>query len=314
MKGCCNKEYSTTRLLSSEPPIMEKKDGEIIEPMLFLPENRKRQGEGGLRTKGYFKRSYPGKPLISIITVVYNGEEHIEETIRSVIGQSYDNVEYIVIDGGSTDGTVDVIRKYEEYIDYWVSESDDGIYDAMNKGIMLAAGEWINFMNSGDTLYDKTTLADIAAQITTDTDLIYGDAEMRYRTFKRKRLSLPISEISKGMCFCHQSMYVRTALHRQHLYNLSYTICADYDFICKVYKNKSKFMKLDRVLASCSTEGVSDRQSTELLKQALRISCAHFSSESAKDIYRKKILMSRIKNVFKRYLPNNIVETIKRIK
>lgn len=88
-------------------------------------------------------------PLITVITVVLNGEGHLEETMQSVLNQTYPNVEYIIVDGGSTDGTLDIIRKYGDRIDYWVSEKDKGIYDAMNKGIKVALGSWINFMNGG---------------------------------------------------------------------------------------------------------------------------------------------------------------------
>jgi hypothetical protein len=108
------------------------KEDEKFDTYLFLPEGENRQGEGGLRIKGYFKKSLDNKPSISIITVVYNGEKYLEETIKSVITQTYDNVEYIIIDGGSTDGTLDIIKKYEDYIDYWVSEKDGGMYNAIN--------------------------------------------------------------------------------------------------------------------------------------------------------------------------------------
>ena len=96
--------------------------------------------------------------LISVVTVSYNAVSTIEQTILSVINQTYPNVEYIIIDGGSTDGTVDIIKKYADKIAYWVSEPDKGIYDAMNKGVVVATGEWINFMNAGDIFTDSDVI------------------------------------------------------------------------------------------------------------------------------------------------------------
>ncbi len=98
-------------------------------------------------------------PLVTIVTVSYNVVSTIERTILSVVNQTYSNIEYIIIDGGSTDGTVDIIKKYMDKIAYWVSEPDKGIYDAMNKGILMAKGQWINFMNSGDYLYSNDVIS-----------------------------------------------------------------------------------------------------------------------------------------------------------
>ena len=157
-----NHNFSTTRKLTSAPP----------QYPILSPPNLERKGEGGLRTKGYFKNSYGETselsekftvPLVTIITVVFNGEKHLEQTIQSVISQTYDNVEYIIIDGGSTDGTVDIIRKYEEVIDYWVSELDAGISDAMNKGISLATGILINHLHAGDKFAADTTLSSVVS-------------------------------------------------------------------------------------------------------------------------------------------------------
>ena len=116
-----------------------------------------RMGEGGLRMQGYLKKAYEHKPLISIVTVVLNDAKHLEQAIKSVLGQTYDNIEYLIIDGGSTDGTLDIIRKHEKAIDYWVSEPDSGIYDAMNKGVSLATGDLIALLNSDDWYETKTS-------------------------------------------------------------------------------------------------------------------------------------------------------------
>ena len=142
---CIDKNYSTTRLLTREQPSIENNPEDKFESVLFLPEGEDRKGDGGLRTKGLFKTGLADKPLVTVVTVVFNGEKHLEETIQSVINQTYDNVEYIIIDGGSTDGTVDIIKKYEDKISYWISESDKGISDAFNKGVTSVTGEYINF-------------------------------------------------------------------------------------------------------------------------------------------------------------------------
>jgi len=138
-----NQKYSTTKLL-----ITEKTDNKTI----LLSANKYRKAEGGLRTRGYYKKSYKGKPLISIVTVVYNGEKFLEEAIESVINQNYDNIEYIIIDGCSTDNTIDIIKKYDDQIDYWVSEPDHGQSDAFIKAFSICHGKWISWLNGDDIL------------------------------------------------------------------------------------------------------------------------------------------------------------------
>jgi len=145
-----NENFSTTRWLTKEKPAIKTNTEDKFETVLFLPEGESRQGEGGLRTQGCFKTSLPNKPLITVITVIFNGEKFLEETIQSVINQTYDNVEYIIIDGGSTDGTLDIIRQYEHAIDYWISEKDSGMYDALAKGLQLATGHVLAYINAGD--------------------------------------------------------------------------------------------------------------------------------------------------------------------
>ena len=159
---CLDHRFSTTRRVRKVAPEVvfseikaEKKPDDQVETILFLSEAEGRIGQGGLRTKACFKKSEAHRPLITVVTVVLNDEVHLEGTILSVINQAYENIEYIVIDGASTDGTVDIIRKYENAIDYWVSEPDSGIYDAMNKSLILSSKDaYLIWINAGDLLND----------------------------------------------------------------------------------------------------------------------------------------------------------------
>jgi len=236
-----------------------------FETLVFLPEGEGRQDEGGLRTHGYFKLTQDCKPLITVITVVYNGEAHLEETILSVINQTYDNIEYIIIDGGSSDGTLDIIHKYEDLVDYWVSEKDGGIYDAMNKGIISAHGDIIGFINSDDIL-----LLDCCASVITvmrklsepgytcasvelidKTGNVYGlsvpfSKEMRY---KRRFLEMPCPH--QGM-FLHRELYQRLGL-----FDLSFNLRSDYDLALRLLYERAPCMRIEKPIAQFRAGGIS---------------------------------------------------------
>lgn len=130
------------------------------------------------------------KLKITVITVVYNGIDYIEDTILSVINQDYSNIEYIIIDGKSDDGTMDIVEKYATKISYWVSESDNGIYDAMNKGIKVATGDWIIFMNCGDYFFSSDIITQVFSQMLIGIDVVYGGAWVRsmWGEFQNKSL------------------------------------------------------------------------------------------------------------------------------
>ncbi len=237
---CLDENYSTTRLVTQEKIIMAKTIEDKFESILFLPANENRKGEGGLRTKGYFKKSYENKPLISIVTVVYNGEKYLEETILSVINQTYDNVEYIIIDGGSTDKTLEIIKKYEDKIDYWISEKDKGIYDAMNKGVTLCVGEIIGIVNADDFIYLET-LENVKDALLKDTMFTYGDLDLAYDNGEifGKAYSLGLENIKykifRHMPFLHPTMFIKKEVYKKiGLYDTSYKLSADYDFILRL--------------------------------------------------------------------------------
>ena len=222
-----------------------------------------KSGEGGLRTQGCFKKSYDGQPLISIITVVYNGEKFLEETIESVISQSYANVEYIIIDGGSTDGTIDIIKKYEDKIDYWASEKDNGIYEAMNKGIELATGKWINFMNSGDSFYDNNILQNIfTKESLEEVDIIYGNIQVVYPGTNKTRVvkAGKLENLSRGSQFSHQSSFILSSLQKKYPYNLSNRIGADFEFYYNQYIKGKCFKYINITVAKYSAGGLSDNE------------------------------------------------------
>ncbi|MDR2410220.1 MAG: glycosyltransferase [Bacteroidales bacterium] len=210
--------------------------------------------------------------LISIITVVYNGAFTLEQTILSVINQTYKNIEYIIIDGGSTDGTVDIIKKYEPHLACWVSEPDKGIYDAMNKGIDKATGEWINFMNSGDWFYDNNVITLFESNIN-NCDILYG-ATIAFQ--RRKSIyckAQEIIKIKKNMPCCHQSVFCKSNILKKHMFDLRYLICADYNLLYILYKNNAKFKKIDNII-SCfeATHGVSSMNKNKLIEEVSKIS------------------------------------------
>jgi len=198
-------------------------------------------------------------PKISIITVVYNGEKYLEDTILSVVNQTYKNIEYIIIDGGSTDGTVDIIKKYEDRICHWVSEKDSGIYDAMNKGIDIIDGEWINFMNVGDSFYNHYVLESIFYKnYYHNADIIYGNHNVIYSNKTRVVQAGDIRKIWKGSQFCHQSAFISSELHKKNKFNLSNSIGADFEFFYKAYKENKNFEFIDVLVSNYSAGGISD--------------------------------------------------------
>lgn len=196
-------------------------------------------------------------PLVTVVTVVLNGFDSLERTILSVIGQSYSNVEYIIIDGGSTDGSVEIIKRYEQAIDFWVSESDGGIYYAMNKGIDLAHGEWINFMNCGDVFASQHTIQIVMANTQQGHDLIYGDYYVDLGGRMRLKINGSGVDLWRGL-FCHQAMFVSVWFAKLVKFDLSIPINADTDMVLRYIELGLSYKKLDLPLACVQTGGVSD--------------------------------------------------------
>lgn len=196
---------------------------------------------------------------ISIITIVLNDLSGFCRTADSILNQDYVQLEWIVIDGDSTDGTKESIKKFEKQISYWSSEPDNGPYDAMNKGLAKATGEWVMFINSGDTLAGPAVLSGIFTDEITGVDVIYGDWITDYKRFRVLQKAGPPSGLQKGMVFCHQAMAFRTSLAGNCRFNQAYPIGADYDMICQLYAAGSKFRHFRLPIAVVETFGLSHR-------------------------------------------------------
>ena len=240
------------------------KDNEKFNTYLFLPENENRKGEGGLRTKGYLKKSIDNKPLISIITVVYNGEKYLEETIKSAINQSYSNIEYIIIDGGSTDGTIDIIKKYEDKIDYWVSEKDEGISDAFNKGLKVSLGEYIQILNAGDFLIDDNILDKIAPNLLLNEDVVAyqsrtdtGNNFPFYANEYTKIKPLNPNEALNNAMIAHQGSFIKRDVYKKiGFYKKEFKLRMDFELFVRL-EQYFKIKCVNEPIIIYDTQGIS---------------------------------------------------------
>ena len=223
-------------------------------------------------------------PKFSIITVTYNAAAVIEDTLQSVITQTYKNIEYIIVDGASTDRTMEIIGRYRKHIHTVVSEPDRGLYDAMNKGIRLATGDYVCFLNAGDELHEDDTLQLIVHSLTGLTglpDVIYGrtaivDEEGHF--LRMRRLEPPENltwhSFRQGMLVCHQAFFAR----RDHAvpYDLRYRFSADFDWCIRVMKQSHTLHNTHLVLIDYLNEGMTTRNHRASLRERFRIMCRHY--------------------------------------
>ena len=210
---------------------------------------------------------------VSVVTVTYNCEQVIEETILSVVKQTYRNVEYIIIDGKSTDTTISIIEKYRNYLAYSISEADNGIYDAMNKGIYYATGEWIIFMNAGDVFASENSLNEFVERIDEDTIVAYGDIVMQCSGYYYYAKPDGIENTIHQMPVFHQSAIVRTDYHKKHPFDISFKSSGDYNFFYSCYFcDKCKFQYIPVILSVFdNTEGMSKDHHGLSMRENMRI-------------------------------------------
>lgn len=269
--------YSTTRMLSKIEASPTAQSDELFKSSLFLEKNDKRSAEGGLRVAGYYKTSTE-KPLLTIITAVFNGESHLEETILSVLNQTYDNVEFIIIDGGSTDGTLDILKKYEHAIDYWVSEKDSGISDAFNKGVKIACGDYINFQGDGDGFHAIDSLEKIIQDVNPNENMFISGriqrvnidgSEMYISAFMPKfhkqsllfRMSMP-----------HQGLFTSIKYFKQYgLFDVNNTYCMDYEHLLRAYHHFPNVVLKNVIVAKWRADGLGNNRDLDIFKEYHKI-------------------------------------------
>lgn len=222
-------------------------------------------------------------PKFSVITVCYNAEATIEDTIQSVISQTYHHVEYIIVDGASKDRTMDIVNRYREHIAIIVSERDKGLYDAMNKGIGLATGDYLCFLNAGDSFHEDDTLQQMVHSIRTPQlpDVLYGETELvdhEGHFLRMRRLSAPEvltwKSFRQGMLVCHQAFFPRRDLVMP--YDLRYRFSADFDWCIKIMKKSKVLHNTHLTLIDYLAEGMTTRNHKASLKERFRIMTRHY--------------------------------------
>ena len=224
-------------------------------------------------------------PKFSIITVTYNAGKVLEDTIQSVVFQTYRNVEYIIVDGGSNDNTLDVVHKYQERICKVISEPDKGLYDAMNKGIRMATGDYLCFLNAGDELHENETLQKIVYTLKGKElpDVIYGETAIvdeEGHFLQMRRLSTPEhlhwKSFKEGMLVCHQAFFARRELALANPYDLRYRFSADFDWCIRIMKQSKYLHNTHLTLIDYLNEGMTTQNHKASLKERFRIMTKHY--------------------------------------
>ncbi len=223
-------------------------------------------------------------PTISVITIVYNAIDLLEDTIQSVIQQTYPNIEYIIVDGGSKDGTLQIIERFKDHISQWISEPDKGLYDAMNKGLKMATGDFVWFINAGDKINELDTVDKMMTHYTANTDILYGEVMMVNEegrnlgtrseiTTHRLPKKLTWKSMAFGMVVCHQAILIRRNICPMYETD---NLTADIDWVIRALQKSKETKHSNLILAQYLTGGISKKRHQQSLMDRYQVLKKHF--------------------------------------
>lgn len=219
---------------------------------------------------------------LSIITINYNNRDGLRKTIESVVDQTYKDFEYIIIDGGSTDGSVDVIKEYADKIDYWVSEPDRGCYHAMNKGVKVASGEYVIFMNSGDKFYTNDVV-DTFVKENPIEDVLCGDMFLSLGCVNNVPTELTFRYFYEGN-LPHQACFIKTSLQKKYPYNENLKIVSDYEFFLRILiLDNGTFRKINKIISYFDFNGISSENIGLHFRERVAVQQAMFPNRILED-------------------------------
>lgn len=247
---------------------------------------------------------------VSIITVCYNSEHTIRETVESIISQDYENFEYIVKDGGSVDNTLGILYEYVEKfekrnINYIIiSETDKSLYEAMNIGIDMSTGQWLNFMNAGDCFYDSYVLSSIFRN-NYESVVLFGDNLIEDEFGSGLNIA-DMNVIEKKMPFNHQAAFFNASYIKKYMYNENLKIGADYDLVLKLYESGCSFEHLDLIVSKYRLDGISSTKYVAVAKERIKIRKSHGFQDNLL-IAEGKMIEAYIKEYLEKYCPRLIL-------
>ena len=251
---------------------------------------------------------------ISIITINFNNLQGLKETSKSVLSQTYADKELIVIDGGSTDVSAEYIRNHKEAFAYSVSEKDKGIYNAMNKGVSHAAGDYVIFMNSGDRFFNSDVLKDVFDGKEISSDIVYGCtlcSPEAGKAFLRIPHALDVMQKNRISAICHQSAFIRCSLMKEVGYDEHYKLLGDYAFFYHCYQHGRSFQEVNKIISIYDTIGASSNPKNRC--QTYKETCMIHGLTPNRCVFYYKMLISGIKNRVKEILPSSIRRKLTRL-